>query len=147
MPETGTPFLHLLPKVTPFQLYSSLLSTSQPVPMQGSSICTQVLPETWNGPDSPSYSPSSLCVLSESSFPDDPISPQEQRSYHAVLGRPLDPLFFGYLGCVRHPRYDKAASFAPLLPATGLTPVPVPPADTRGHYDLETCSFELKITS
>ena len=87
-------------------------------------------------------------VLSESSFPDDPISPQEQRSCHAVLGCPLDHLFFGYLGCVRHPRYDKAASFAPLLPATGLSHLSLWLQKTlRDTTDLETSSLELKIAS
>lgn len=148
VPETGTPFLLPLPKVTPFQLYSSVRSSSQPAPVQGSSIRALVPPAIWNGPDSPSYSPSSLFVLSESGFPDDPLSPQEQRPYHAVLGCPLDPLFFGCLECVRHPRYDKAASFAPLLLATGLSHLSLCLQQThRDTTDLETCSFELKIAS
>ena len=84
------------------------------------------------------------------SFLDDPISPQEQRSYHAVLGCPSDPLFFGYLGChtldviqgmtKRHPlphycqRQDSHLSLC-LQQTHGDT------------TDLKTCSFELKITS
>lgn len=39
-----------------------------------------------------------LCVLSESSSPHTTISLQEQGSWHACLGHPLDHVFFGYFG-------------------------------------------------
>lgn len=101
-----------LPKVTLSPPYSS----SRP---PASLLCRAALfralvpPAIWNGPDSPSHSPLAHSVFCPSqASPDDPLSPQEQRPYHAVLAS-LDPLFSGCLECVRHPRYDRAASFAP----------------------------------
>ena len=128
-PQTGIPFLYLLPKVT-----CSFLPTRQPGPGQSSSQWAQVLPETWNGPETPccSQAPDPSVCFVPVKFP---------KRYH-------QPPRGGVMSCISwvslgshvlwvpgiYKMYVEAASFACSTTSdVTLAPVPVPPVATEGH--------------
>lgn len=110
------------------------LSTRQPGPGQRSSQWAQVLPETWNGPETPccSQAPDPSVCFVPVKFP---------KRYH-------QPPRGGVMSCISwvslgshvlwvpgiYKMYVEAASFACSTTSdVTLAPVPVPPVATEGH--------------